>query len=89
KEIEILIRAKYPILALVSWEERRVEEAIAGICRSLNRKLYTWSLTQGMRPEAGKRGDLPPALEALAQVREAPEFTVFLLKDFHPYMKDP
>lgn len=89
KEIEILIRAKYPILTLVSWEEKRVEEAIAGICKNLNRKLYTWSLTQGMKPDVGKRGDLPPALEALAQVREAPEFTVFLLKDFHPYMKDP
>mgnify|MGYP000135161123 CR=1 FL=1 len=26
--------------------------------------------------------------KALALVHEAPDFTVFLLKDFHPYMKD-
>ena len=33
-------------------------------------------------------GTLPGELEALAQVHDAPEGTVVLLKDFHPYMKD-
>ena len=66
-----------------------MEEAITTICKGLNRKLFTWSLTQGMKPDLGRRGDLSPQLEVLAQVREAPEYTVFLLKDFHPYMKDP
>lgn len=92
-EIEILIRAKYPILFINSWEERRVEETLAKICQPLNRKLHTWSLTQGMKPSVARGGTggsaLPGELEALAQVHEAPEYTVFLLKDFHPYMKDP
>jgi SpoVK/Ycf46/Vps4 family AAA+-type ATPase len=35
-----------------------------------------------------KTSALPGELEALAVVHEAPEYTVFLLKDFHPYMKD-
>src|SRR4029077_19307913 len=35
-----------------------------------------------------KPTSLPGELEALAVVHEAPEYTVFLLKDFHPYMKD-
>ncbi|RYG70318.1 AAA family ATPase, partial [bacterium] len=91
REIEVLLRAKYPILYVVSWEERRVEEALANVCRGLNRTLHTWTLTQGMRPPIGKAGRTPltsPELEALAQIHEAPDYTVFLLKDFHPYMKD-
>jgi len=94
QEIEILIRAKYPILYIVSWEEKRVEEAIQKVCASLNRTLHTWSVTQGMKPpvsrssELPKNSTLPGELEALAVVHGAPEYTVFVLKDFHPYMKD-
>lgn len=94
-EIEILIRAKYPILSVVSWEERRVEEAVGSIAKGLNRTLHTWTLTQGMKPAVNRTSGpsrpqtLPGELEALATIYEAAEFTVFLLKDFHPYMKDP
>lgn len=95
KEIGILIRAKYPILYLISWEERRVEATLREICEPLNRTLHTWSLTQGMKPAVprtsgpSKPQPLPGELEALALVHEAPDFTVFLLKDFHSYMRDP
>jgi SpoVK/Ycf46/Vps4 family AAA+-type ATPase len=92
REIEVLIRAKYPILYVVSWEERRVEDAVRKVCQSLGRNLHVWSVTQGMRPplkrEAGEGSKLPGELEALAQVHESPLFTVVLLKDFHPYLKD-
>jgi ATP-dependent 26S proteasome regulatory subunit len=93
QEIEILIRAKYPILYIVSWEEKRVEEAVQKVCTGLNRTLHTWSITQGMKPAVNRAGgqtksSLSGELEALATVYEAPEYTVFLLKDFHPYMKD-
>ena len=94
KEIEVLIRAKYPILYVVSWEERRVEQAVTAVCKTLNRTLHTWSVTQGMRPAVPRTSGpdrpspLPGELDALALVHEAPEYTVFLLKDFHPYMRD-
>jgi hypothetical protein len=94
KEIEVLIRAKYPILSVVSWEERRVELALAAVCKSLNRTMYSWSITTGMRPPVPRTSGparpttLPGELEALALVHEAPEFSVFVLKDFHPYMRD-
>lgn len=94
-EIDVLIRAKYPIIYVVSWEERRVEETLGQLAKSLNRTLHTWTLTQGMKPPVtrtsgpAKPTTLPGELEALALIYEAAEFTVFLLKDFHPYMKDP
>lgn len=93
-EIDVLVRAKYPILYLVSWEERRVEDALRKMCASLDRTLYTWSITAGTKPNVPRTsgpknpGQLPLELEALALIHEAPERSVFLLRDFHPYMKD-
>lgn len=94
REIEVLIRAKYPILYIVSWEERRVEKAVQEVAQKLKRELHTWSVTQGMQPPIrrasgpAKPSSLPGELEALAQIHESAEFTLFVLKDFHPYMKD-
>jgi len=91
KELDILIRAKYPIVYLLTWEEKRAEEAIARVCTELNRNLHTWSVTQGLRPQVNRASSpsaLSGELEVLAQMHEAPEYTVFVLRDFHPYMKD-
>ena len=88
-EIESLMRAKYPILFITSWEERRVEACLSKISQNLKRKFFSWSLIQGSKPAlAAGKTQLPPELEILAQVSEAEEYTVFLLKDFHPYLKD-
>ena len=91
-EIEILMRSKYPILYVVSWEERRVEASLDQISKNLKRTLHTWSYTQGMKPpvpESNGKTTLAGELEALAQILESSEGTVFLLKDFHHYMRDP
>lgn len=92
KEIEVLIRSKYPIMYVVSWEERRVEAALQKIATELKRTLHVWSLTQGMKPpvvQSQGKTSLSGEIEALAQVHQAGEGTIFLLKDFHPYMRDP
>jgi len=94
REIEILIRAKYPILYVVSWEERRVADALGGICGRLGWRLHDWSVTQGLKPplggSSGKASSttLPGELEVLTQIHEARGQAVFLLRDFHVYLKD-
>ena len=50
RELDVLIRAKYPIVYVVTWEEMRFEEAVREIAEKLNRKVHTWSVTQGMKP---------------------------------------
>lgn len=90
--IETLIQARYPILYVVTWEERRVEQGLEGICKTRNRQFCRWSLTEGMKPSIGP--DFKPEerltgeIEALLQIKQAPEKTLFLLKDFHVYLKD-
>ena len=44
QELEVLIRARYPIIYLVSWEEERVEQYLAKIAQKRNKKVYVWSL---------------------------------------------
>lgn len=91
REIEVLIRSKYPVVYVVSYEERRVEAALQTIAQTLSRNVHVWTLTQGMKPVlgSGAKSSLSPELEALAQVFEAPEGVIVLLKDFHHYMRDP
>ncbi len=92
-ELEVLIRAKYSVLYVQSWEERRVLEALRVVAHTLGRNVHVWSLTKGMEPPltgaaAEQKSGLPLEIEALAGVHHGPEKAVFVLRDFHPYMSD-
>ncbi len=91
-EIEILIRARYPILYVVSWEEARVERLLRGIAAQRNKQLLCWSVTAGLyKSGAVQAGGRPKGLadpvEALDAVIEHKEPAVYLFKDFHPFMR--
>ena len=49
-ELNILTRAKYPILYIVSWEERRIEDMLRQVAIDRRKKLYGWTLTDGIAP---------------------------------------
>lgn len=83
-ELETLIRARYPIIYVVSWEERRVEETLREICQRRGKKMFLWTVTQGM---AGNAASKDP-LAALDHIMGAPDQSVFVLKDFHPFIND-
>lgn len=83
-ELETLIRARYPIIYVVSWEERRVEETLREVCQRRGKKLIQWTVTGGLGGNVAARDPLA----ALDQIMAAPDQSVFLLKDFHPFMND-
>jgi ATPase family associated with various cellular activities (AAA) len=56
-EVELYIRSGYPCLALLSSEEVRCEEIVATVAKRLNRRVYTWSMTNGWTLD-GKRSEL-------------------------------
>src|SRR5205085_3670100 len=60
-ELDVLIRARYPVIYVVSWEEERVEQQLARIAATRNKKLYVWTCTQGIvrsgsEPQSAKSG---------------------------------
>ena len=89
QELETLIRARYPIIYVVSWEEERVEEAIRRIGADRGKKVFQWTITQGMVLNPSTRNDSTrEPLAALDFIMESREPAIFLLKDFHPFLSD-
>lgn len=94
-EIELLIRARYPILALLSWEEERVMTNISVVAQRLGKVVYTWSITQGllryragMSPQTeGKRGSKDPVV-VLREILNISEPAIIVLKDFDNFFKE-
>lgn len=88
-ELETLIRARYPIIYVVSWEEKRVEEALREITQARNKKMYQWTVTQGMvQNPANRNEETRDPLAALDFVLQSRDQAVFLFKDFHPFLND-
>ncbi len=95
QELEVLIRARYPVIYVVSWEEERVERCLAEIAEKRGKKLLVWTITQGIvksgaepqRSKAGSNSTSDP-IAALDTVIEQVEPAIYLFKDFHPFTKD-
>jgi AAA+ superfamily predicted ATPase len=95
EELEILIRARYPIIYVISWEEERVEQYLSQIAQKRKKKVYIWSFTQGLVKQGsepqrskGSAGSTSDPLAALDAVLEQLEPAIFLFKDFHPFMEE-
>ena len=95
RQIDVLIRARYPILYLVTWEEDRTMYLLLKIARTQKKNIAVWSTTDGMRTievasglrEMADQGRKP--LEALNAILQDAQPCLYVLKDFHPYLKDP
>ncbi len=93
-EIDTLIRARYPLLYLVTWEEQRVETMLADIAQAHGKELLDWSVTRGLRVLKGTaRGAIPEEtrepLATLLAIPKLPNPALVLLKDFHRHLEDP
>ena len=47
-EIKIHIEARYPVLWLVSFEERRVERILENLCEPIGFQYWSWSVSKGL-----------------------------------------
>jgi SpoVK/Ycf46/Vps4 family AAA+-type ATPase len=90
-ELEVLIRAKYPLIYLLSWEERRVEAMLRRVAASRKKRLYAWSVTEGVvaidtvRPTPVDPNAKTP-LKALEYIAQARDPAIFVLKDLHFFL---
>ena len=88
-QLETLIRARYPIIYIVSWEEKRVEDALRAIAKERAKQLLVWTVTQGLvrSPTATDDRTREPRA-ALDAVMESSGPGIFVLKDFHAFIND-
>ena len=92
-EIETLIRARYPILYIITNEEMRVQSLIVEIAAKRQKKVFEWTFSNGIVPagasiqsQKSRNAATKDPLAALDQVIEQVEPAIFLFKDFHPFL---
>ena len=92
QQLNILARAKYPLIYIISWEERRVEEMLRQVAAERRKQLYMWTLTDGIVPidlphDASIDTSTRNPLAALDYIGMSQESAIFVLKDFHPFLE--
>src|SRR6185295_1335655 len=97
-EIDVLVRSRYPILYLLSHEERRVESLLAELAQRQKKALMVWTATQGLQKsneqvevQVAHRDDeaLVDPAELIKKIQENEQEGIYFLKDFHPFLDDP
>lgn len=96
RQLDLLIRAKYPIIAIESSEEARVMAAIKQVAATQNKGCFVWSISQGLTRVAGEIASDPnpqettdpiPAFQAMINYKGGA--TIFVMKDLHNIVNSP
>ncbi|MCP2729029.1 AAA family ATPase [Limnofasciculus baicalensis] len=95
KEISEIIRARFPLIYLQTFEEERALGILKDLCASsgkngLNRPLYAWSQTQGLKqyPDGKIDTSLLSPHQLLDHIEKATNTALYVLLDFHIYLDD-
>ncbi len=93
EELETLIRARYPILYIVTAEETRAQNLLMDIAERRQKRIYEWSCTSGLVPAGiptqsskSRNNSTREPMAALEQVVDHVDAAVFVFKDFHPFL---
>ncbi len=90
-ELEDLIKARYSLVYVISHEETRVEESLRKLCMEREMRLEVWSITEGFKVVANGSGtrDVKDPMKALDHVMRGEGKGLYVLRDFHPFLKEP
>ncbi len=92
EQLSILIQAQYPLIYLNTPEEERAERAIATISQLKPvRRMFTWTMTQGLveygQTTGAQHNTLSPEAALSSIIRaDYKEPTIYLFKDLHPFL---
>ena len=92
QELDTYIRARYPLLWVVTPEEGRALQEIDALAQEHKKRLLFWSTTTGLtNPALADRTDTSKRdpLLLFSTILEDPEPCIWVLRDFHPFLKDP
>ncbi|MEZ4866836.1 MAG: AAA family ATPase [Caldilineaceae bacterium] len=92
QELDIYIRARYPLLWIVTPEEERALAEVKELAEEQHKMQMVWSITTGLtnpalpdRVDATKRDPL----QLLGTILEDKAACIWVLRDFHPFLKEP
>ncbi len=92
KDLGLLLDSKVPLLVIESFEEPRVLEMITRLAVKRAMPIYTWSITEGLNRLGFGTGveaqNSTDAAEVLRHIKAERQPAIYVLCDFHPYLKD-
>ncbi|MEL7225296.1 MAG: AAA family ATPase, partial [Cyanobacteria bacterium J06576_12] len=95
EELSVLIKAQYPLIYLVTFEEERAERAIAELAQKQpQQRLYTWTMTHGIveygrERGSGQQNNTVSPQAAINWAMRQKESSIFVFKDLHPFKDSP
>jgi len=90
-ELELLIQSRYPLIAIETFEEGRLQKALEEVTSSLRMPFWVWTTTSGLAkvPALNNMYDTHEPLKALNSVAAMTGEGLFLMKDLHRYFERP
>jgi hypothetical protein len=93
EEVETLVRARYPILYIITSEEMRVQALVLDIAAKRQKKVFEWTCSSGLVPagssiqsQRSRNSPTKDPVAALDLIVDQVEPAIFLFKDFHPFL---
>jgi SpoVK/Ycf46/Vps4 family AAA+-type ATPase len=88
-QLSWMVRARYSVILLQTCEEARCVDLVEELGKKREAAVYVWSRTQGIQRHGKPVADTYDPMAALKWFQDLNEKALFILKDFHPYLKDP
>jgi len=91
RDLELMIQSHYPLIAIETSEEARLERILAEVATSLRLPFFIWSVTTGLKRFGSLSAiyDSQAPLKALNNVGAMPGEGLFLFKDLHRFFDKP
>jgi intein/homing endonuclease/MoxR-like ATPase len=91
-DLELLVKSRYPLIAVQTWEEDRLTNALQYVGARLKLHVYEWTIGNAIR-RRGMVGDLLEAgaqtpVEALKSIGALGD-GIFHMKDLHRFLAEP
>ena len=98
REVEGYVRARFPLLYLVTWEEERAVRELEQVAIRLRKMCFVWSETEGAynvalphekHGQSGEDRRVREPLAILGRILRDEKDAIYVLKDFHVYLDQP
>jgi hypothetical protein len=95
EEMDQLIRARYSLIYVVTWEEHRARKLLLHVGAKQKKAVFEWTLTDGLRLLSQQEGSNPGTkrvrkpLEVLNEILQSQAQALYVLRDFHPHLEAP
>jgi ATP-dependent 26S proteasome regulatory subunit len=91
EQLKSLLDSKTAIVLIESHEEAKVLTMLERFCLMQERRLWRWSVTDGLRPANGLETayNTTRIVDALRHIEKSPANAIYLFLDAHKFIEDP